>query len=107
MLSDQTIQFLAAWLKLPFASHLVDHVLMGIFVHYGDDIADYFEFILKHNDYSVDEANSALQAVKFLLDASIHLETRSRPEVKRRNLRARILDGEFGRWSKPDPLATE
>jgi hypothetical protein len=107
MLCDQTIQFLAGRLKFRFASHLVDHVLMGTFVHYGDEIADYFEFILKHNDYSVDEANSALQAVKFLLDASIHLETRSRPVVKRRNLRARILDGEFGRWSEPEPLATK
>jgi hypothetical protein len=96
MLSPETINFLTFWLKLPFASRVVDHVLIAHFTTYGDEIADYFEHILKHADYSATEADNALHGVEFLLGSSLYLERSSQPEVKRRGLRARIISGEFG-----------
>jgi hypothetical protein len=104
MLSRETIDLLTHWLRHSFASRFVDHVLFAHFVTYGDDIADYFEYILDHNDYSADEKMNALRAAKFLLDKSLYFEKLSPTETKRRVLRARILSGEFGQFPPTQDL---
>ncbi len=98
MLSTQTLLALSSWLKHTYAAYTLNPAARSTLKHYGDEIAEYFEHILQHNEYSAAEFDNAIKSIKYLLLISLAMtDPELSVKAKRERLQAKIMNGEYNR----------